>query len=294
MIKTANRLCIVILSIFLLILTGCDGIIPDSIYVELNKPYSVLLIGETDQLEARIVHSNAPNQNVIWASGDPGIATVSRTGLVTGVAAGKTFIAAALAPGDRTTTCEVTVAPMTHAAGVEIVPSTEVSISRSQTFQYLAIILPSNTINTKVVWSSSNSSVATISENGLVTAVTDGWTIIKATSVDGGFSATVWLDVISTEVPVTGILIDGDIATFGLTPYQAYYEILPATATNKKVFWASSNPRIATVTQSGLITPLQYGLVNIFIMTEDGGYTNKMGYAIIEPPTFDPLMTQVR
>ena len=134
-----------------------------------------------------------------------------------------------------------------------------------------ATISPSDATNKNVNWKSSNTSVATVSSSGKVTAVTAGTSTITVTTDDGGYTATCEVTVIA---PVSGVsldkssleLVEGSSETLVAT-------ITPSNATNKKVSWKSSNTSIATVDQTGKVTAVKAGTATITVTTEDGGKT---------------------
>ena len=135
-----------------------------------------------------------------------------------------------------------------------------------------ATISPSNAENQKVLWSSSNSSVATVKE-GVVTAIKPGNATITVKSDDGGKTATCEVTVNAKVYPVTGVTLDktshemteGDEYTLTAT-------INPSNATNKNVSWKSSNTSVATVS-NGKVTALKAGSATITVTTEDGSKT---------------------
>ena len=135
-----------------------------------------------------------------------------------------------------------------------------------------ATISPSNAENQKVLWSSSNSSVATVKE-GVVTAIKPGSATITVKSDDGGKTATCEVTVNAKVYPVTSIALDrtshemteGDEFTLTVT-------INPSNATNKNVSWKSSNTSVATVS-NGKVTAVKAGSATITVTTEDGSKT---------------------
>ncbi len=87
---------------------------------------------------------------------------------------------------------------------------TTISITKGETIQLTASILPSNATNKNVTWSSANSSIATVSTSGLVTAVNLGSTTIIVTSENGGFSSSCIVNVIPfSQIGVTYVAVDG-------------------------------------------------------------------------------------
>ncbi|MBQ0165032.1 MAG: Ig domain-containing protein [Bacteroidales bacterium] len=145
-----------------------------------------LTVGDTQQLSATISPSNATNKNVTWSSGNTSIATVSSTGLVTAKAAGTVTIKATAADGSGVYgSCTVTIKNSTIAvSSISVTPSTA-SLTVGTTKQLSATVSPSNATNKNVTWSSSNTSIATVSSAGLVTAKAAGTVTIKATAADG-------------------------------------------------------------------------------------------------------------
>jgi uncharacterized protein YjdB len=147
-------------------------------------------VGRTITLAATVLPANATNKTVIWSSNATAIATVDANGVVTAVAEGEAIVTATTVDGGKTDFCTVTVRtegdiPVT---GVTLSP-TSLTLYNPTPSQLTATVLPSNATNKDVNWSSSNPAVATVDENGMVTAVYEGSAIITATTVDGGRTA---------------------------------------------------------------------------------------------------------
>ena len=133
-----------------------------------------------------------------------------------------------------------------------------------------ATITPSNATNQNVTWSSDNESVATVDQNGRVTAVAQGGATITA-AVDGK-SAECYVTVnAAAPVPVTSVSLDktslglteGDTETLTAT-------VEPSDATNKNVTWSSDDTSVATVDASGLVTAVARGTAVITATAADG------------------------
>ena len=157
--------------------------------VLLNKTSTTLTVGNTETLTATVEPANATNKAVTWSSDNSGVATVSN-GVVTAVTPGTATITVTTEDGSKTATCAVTVTAAT-------VPVTGVSLNKdslalgvgdSETLT--ATVKPEDATNKAVTWASSNSTVATVDQNGVVTAVAPGTATITVTTVDGGFTAT--------------------------------------------------------------------------------------------------------
>lgn len=147
--------------------------------------------------------------------------------------------------------------------------------SIGEKYQLSANILPVDATNKVIIWTSSEPSVASVTNGGLVTAVSSGVATITAKTQDGGYIATCEVMVALPEdpnIPVAGVELNtsrveldqaGDV-------YQLKADVLPANATNKAVTWVSSNPNVATVSDNGLVTAVSEGSATITVTTEDG------------------------
>lgn len=139
----------------------------------------------------------------------------------------------------------------------------------------MATDCPYNANNKSLLWTSSNTTVATVdSATGYVTAKAAGETTIKATAKDGsGKYGTCTLKV-DPAIPVQSITMccDNHIMNVGET-FTLSYVISPANATDQTVYWHSSDPYVATVgVYSGTVTAIKAGTATITAMTMDGGF----------------------
>ena len=151
-------------------------------------------IGDVYQLEADVAPINATNQTVTWVSSNPGVAAVSDVGLVTAVSNGATTITATTQDGNYTATCEVIVelpeGPNVPVTGVELNTSRVELNQIGDVYQLEADVTPINATNQSVIWASSNPNIATVTDAGLVTAVSEGTATITVTTEDGKKVAT--------------------------------------------------------------------------------------------------------
>ena len=178
--------------------------------VSLDKASLELTEGETAQLTATVLPDNATNKNVTWSTSNASIATVDANGLVTAVSAGTAVITVTTEDGTKTASCTVTVT----------VPVTGVTLSQTQASLYYnrtpntltltATVAPDNATNKDVTWTSSDSTVATVDQNGLVTALARGTAVITATTADGGKTA-------SCTVTVSRYSSGGGSTTYAVT-----------------------------------------------------------------------------
>lgn len=138
----------------------------------------------------------------------------------------------------------------------------------------IATVTPDNATNKAVTYSSDNTSVATVSESGLITAIGDGTAKIIVTTADGNFTAECDVTVSSNAIAVTGVSVSPTSATLKVGQTQKLTPtVTPSNAINKAVTYSSNNISVATVSESGLITAVGVGTAKITITTTDGGYT---------------------
>jgi transglutaminase/protease-like cytokinesis protein 3 len=130
-------------------------------------------------------------------------------------------------------------------------------------------IQPTNASNKNITWSSSNSSIATVSAKGVVTGKAAGTAIITATTVDGNFTASVDITVIQ---PVTRVTLNKTSVALkvGDPDFALITTIAPSTATVQAVTWLSNNPAVATVDDNGVVHAVSAGKATITAKTANG------------------------
>ncbi len=178
---------------------SCSVTIPQLVTgITLNKSSMSLHTGKNESLTVTISPGNATNKAVTWKSSDATVATVSTSGKVTAVAPGKATITVTAKDGSgKSASCEVTVIrPVT---GVTLNKnSVELVTGESETLT--ATVKPDNASNKALTWKSSDTTVATVSSSGKITAVGPGTATITATAKDGsGKSASCNVRVFSQQ-----------------------------------------------------------------------------------------------
>ena len=256
--------------------------------VSLGRDTLTLRAGYKFQFSAVVTPTSATNKDVIWASSDEKVATVSSTGLVTAVAGGECYISATTVSGGFTAKCLLSV--LEDPTGITLEYSTK-SMYIGQTINLVATVLPETATSNKVAWSTSNSAVVTVSSGGKLTALSKGTAIITAKTETGGFTATCAVTV-SEKVAVTGMTLDvnairlvkGDTATI-------IANITPANASEKGITWTSSDKNIATVSSTGVVKAVSTGEVIIKAVTKDGSFQQQCRVVVIQPITSITLST---
>ena len=148
-----------------------------------------ITIGQTSQLTIGYTPEDTNVKNVTYTSSNTSVATVSATGLVTGVATGSATITATAeaASGTVSNTFAVTVKPIS-VTSVELNSNSE-TVKVGKTVTLVATVYPTNATNKNVSWSSSDTSVATVNNSGVVAGIAAGSATITVTTADGNKTA---------------------------------------------------------------------------------------------------------
>ncbi len=146
---------------------------------------------------------------------------------------------------------------------------TSLTLHGNESQQLTATVLPAEA-SQELMWTSSDESVATVSQSGLVSAVAAGNAVITATTTDGtDLSAS--CDVTVSQVQAESIQLN--VTPAGLnegSSLQLTATVLPEECDIKTVIWASNNPSVATVDSNGLVTTHSVGTATITAITTDG------------------------
>ena len=236
--------------------------------ISLSETTVELKPGETHQLTATVLPQNASNAEVTWYSDKESVATVSQSGLVTGVGPGETTVHAVTTDGGKMATCLVKVG--TPVKGITLSISSKTLYVGDPSLDISAALTPANATDKSLEWSSSDPEVASIAPGAALHAVIKplkpGKTTITATTKDGGFTA-------SCEVTVKRHVSGVSLNKASLTLYVGETESLAATvapedASDKSVVWSSGNSAVASVS-NGKVTANKPGSAVIKVVTND-------------------------
>lgn len=148
--------------------------------IEFEVNYAYLRVGESASTKLIFYPENATNKKVTYKSLNPGIATVNEKGVIKGIAKGETTIIATSEEGGKTTPCSVYVEDIPLGSVRFINPMGIMEPGGKQ--QTKVELLPANASNKNIRYVSSNPSVATVDNNGLITAITKGSSNISVIS----------------------------------------------------------------------------------------------------------------
>ena len=197
------------------------------------QPEAITLAkGEGKMIYAMVLPGSA-SQNVIWSSADDAIASVSSIGKVTGINQGSTTVRATTAGGSLFALCNVSVSAETviSVTGISF-DNVNTSLLKANTFQLNPLVLPVNATNKKVIYSTTNSAVATVNEAGLITGVGRGTAKISTKTEDGNFSALFTVSVYSNTLTLASLISNNmvlqqntEVALWGWSSPNASVEI---------------------------------------------------------------------
>ena len=235
-----------------------DGIeLPDSL---------VLNVGETVKLQY-----TSEASSITWSNSNEEIAELEDDGTITGKANGMTIVTVTT-DKNKTDRCYVTVQTKPEQVIVEPANYTIDLSSTTRTVQLTSTILPSTAnVYTNITWTSSDTNVATVDENGFVIGIANGTATITATTENGIAGSS----TITVQTSPMGLNLNASSAVLDRsTIHDLQLEVVsysPETANvGTKVTWTSSDPSIATVDETGYVFGIKNGTTLITATTENG------------------------
>lgn len=228
--------------------------------------------GNTYKMKVTVFPLSATNKTVTYTSNNKSVVTVDKTGTVKAVGSGTATVTAKSSNG-KTVKCKFTVKiPKIEVSKVTLNKST-LSLNVGDTQQLTATINPSNATNKNIEWQSNNTSVATVSSTGKVTAKKVGTATILVVA-SNGMSATCKITVVEKtqqNIAVNSISLDNTSLTLEEGKIKTLNPIiLPASATDQTITWSSSNESVATVSSRGRIIAVKSGRAIITAKTSNG------------------------
>ena len=238
---------------------------------ELNLQVGEQATTKTGYIGAAYTPSNVTDKVLYWTSSNEKVAKVSE-GNVTAVGEGTATITATSRDGGKTATCKVIVTKIDKALQSIKMNQQNIELDVGEEGWVGVTYNPSDASDKVLTWKSSNEKVATVSE-GTIKAVGRGTATLTATSRDGGKTATCkvtvndpdFIGLESITMNSTMKLKVGETGWLGVTYH-------PSNATDKVLYWKSSNEKVATVSE-GTIKAVGEGTATITATSRDGGKT---------------------
>jgi len=234
--------------------------------IRINKTAATLYVGDKLTLKAEVYPSGAKNKAVTWTSSNTKVLKVSSTGVVTCVGGGTATITCKTDEGGYTAKCKIT---------VRVIPSsvklnkTSATVYTTKTVKLSATVLPENSYDKTVTWSSSNTKVATVDSKGKVTGVGSGKAVITVKTKSGSRVAKCTVTV-KRKIQVMEITLNQTKKSIykGGT-YQLKATVSPSNATFPELKWSSSNTKVATVSSTGKVKAIKSGTAVITCKSVD-------------------------
>lgn len=243
--------------------------------VSLSETSLQLNKGDSRTLKATVQPDNATDKTVQWTSSNTSVATVDQDGTVTAVGGGDAVIKATA--GSVSATCSVNVNVPVTSISLNI---NLITLEKGGFVILTATVSPDDAMDKNVQWSSEDPAVATVDQEGKVTAVGEGKTKITASA--GGLSAS--CTVVCVIIPVSAIVLDKTSLTLEKGSSKTLKAtVSPRDATEKTVAWSSDDPSVATVDQNGTVTAVNSG--NATITASAGGLSATCEVTVTIPVT---------
>ena len=269
----------------------------------LNSDKLNIEVGELSQLIAKVEPSDATERDLVWESSDNSIATVDNNGVIKGVKSGTVTITVKTKNGKVVATCKITVKnvliptniptpiPTPTPSEIESLRFVDdnVSVRKDSSQKLIVEIKPSSLSKSKLIWKSSDTSIATVDENGTVKGLKEGKVTITITSSNGKM-ATCTVTVTTDKISVDKIILNPNKMIIGVDETkQIIATIEPSDATERELVWESSDSSIVTVDNNGIIKGIKPGNVTITVKTKDGKVISTCSVTVNEQNKYEGL-----
>ncbi|OYD41232.1 Ig-like domain-containing protein [Sphingobacterium cellulitidis] len=239
--------------------------------IELNSATGEVKVGEIFKLIATVKPENTTNKELVWESSNKTIATVV-DGEVKGLKEGEVVITVKPKDGSVSATAKIKV--VTIKVSKITLNETQGTMEVGQSFSLIANVGPADAHNKAVIWTSNNTTIATIDQNGNVFSKKEGTVVITVKSAENpSILATCTFKITPARVVLISLSESYKELNLG-DKFTLYASVDPSNAQNKTIIWSSSNPQIATVDQNGIITAKSPGRVDIVATSQDNPIIN--------------------
>ena len=256
---------------------------------------TLLALDDTVRLSAEVLDANGhavAGAEVAWVSDDAEVATVGADGLATAVANGTATVAATA--GDAVGSATVTVDQLPVEVAVDPAADTLLALGDAVRFSAEAFDANGYAIEDAVfTWTSDDTRVATVDDDGLATAEGNGTARVTATTGDATGTAAVTVDQLPVEVavdPATATLTLGDALRLSAEAFDANGHAIE----DVEFIWASHDAEVATVDAEGLVTAAANGTATVTATAGDAAGTatvkvQQIPVEVVVDPTAETL-----
>ncbi len=266
--------------------------------IALGAHWISISLGDSCQLSYTVYPADAENQNVSWSSSESPTVSVNGCGLITGAAVGKALITVTTEDGGFTDSCSVEVtsgknedeedddsgddgddegdeeeSSAVSVNGVSL-DADSLEMTEGDTYSLKVSISPENAAVQDVSFESSDEETASVTPEGVVTALSAGKAVITVTTVDGGYKDSCAVTVNKKIVRVEGVELDRQTLKIKVGESASLMaSIIPSNADNTALSWNSTNEDVAVVDSDGTVSGSSAGSAGIVVTTQDGGYS---------------------
>ena len=248
-------------------------------------------------LKAVVNNRDDLNTNVTYSSSNSNVAIVDEFGNVTAKGEGTAVISGIRDNVLGTITIRVkkqssgssTPAPVKEIQSISFAASSNnITLKKGYKAQLSLVVTPRELSSSTFTWTSSNPSVAAVSDKGVVSGINNGTVTITATSSNGK-KASCNVTITDQEVVVSSIKLNTNKTSIYVNgTYQLHTTLSPSTATVRDVIWSSNNPQVATVNQNGVVTGKSAGTAVITVATANGSVKATCTVTVNNMPTEAP------
>ena len=261
--KKYDTVIIAILIIFLVVFAYIYLFKKDIVSITLNKHYLKLYVRGQEKLEVTINPTDLSNEKLKWTSENPGIANVNEEGVISANTIGTTKIIVSDKNDKATDICVVEVKKKILDS-IEL-DKKEINLQIGEENVLKPIITPKDLQNEKIKWSSTNSSVATVDENGKVHGISYGIALVTGELLGQEASSLIVVGGVRTN---SLKIKDEELSIEIGNSRTLEVEINPLSAIKENIIWESSNENVLSVDQTGKITAKSLGSATITAKTE--------------------------
>ena len=229
-------------------------------------------VNDIYQINAIVEPNNATNKTLIYKSLNENIIQVLENGVIKGIKEGQGYIEIR-SSNNVVKRIKIIVKGINQTKDILVTGITlpnEINLLTGESKAINAVIIPNNATNKNLTYKSSNTNIATVNSNGIITAKKNGNCVITVTS-NNGIKNHINLIVSEKIIDVVDIGLNTQNVTIGVNGTTTINAtVSPLNATNKKVTFISSNSRVATVSENGLIKGISAGNAIITISSSNG------------------------
>lgn len=232
-----------------------------------NNP-EYLNITEFADLGVEVGTETATNKAVIWTSSNPKVATVDQNGRVVGVSIGSAVITATAADGSGVS--DAVIIKVIYPVKDITLSESKVTIFVDDTISIKATVNPENATVKDLIWTSDDESIAKVYQDGDVTGIAPGRTIVHATSTDGNEVVASCTIIVKERLSASSIRLN----SYEITMLKGKTRKLTATIypvkTTDDIHWMSSDTSIVQVDQKGNIITVGAGTCEVYVYSTSG------------------------